>query len=211
MFLNNTYISFLLCIPVVFSFVVIISKNPVHSILSLIFVFFNISGIFILLEVEFLALLFIIVYVGAVAVLFLFVVMMLNIKLVSLSISMYRYIPLFCIFGFLFFLEFVFIFNNDFIFVSIDSLFLLLFHKCSFYNSLLLNWKFSAMSPLNLIIFSKILYTRYVCFFFISGIVLLTSMIGCISLTLHRRNDIKRQFVYKQIYRNFIDSVTWKT
>lgn len=58
---------------------VIFSRNTVHSVLFLIFAFFNAAGLFILVNAEFLAMILVIVYVGAVAVLFLFVVMMLNI------------------------------------------------------------------------------------------------------------------------------------
>ncbi|MDP4840921.1 MAG: NADH-quinone oxidoreductase subunit J [Alphaproteobacteria bacterium] len=61
------------------SLAVIFSRNPVHSVLFLIFAFFNAAGLFILMGAEFLAMLLVIVYVGAVAVLFLFVVMMMNV------------------------------------------------------------------------------------------------------------------------------------
>ena len=54
---------------------VITSKNPVNSVIFLIFSFFNAAGIFLIAGAEFLALIMLIVYVGAVAVLFLFVVM----------------------------------------------------------------------------------------------------------------------------------------
>jgi NADH-quinone oxidoreductase subunit J len=57
---------------------VVLSKNAVHSVLMLIFGFFNASWLFIMLNAEFIAMLLIIVYVGAVAMLFLFVVMMIK-------------------------------------------------------------------------------------------------------------------------------------
>ena len=60
---------------------VIISKNPVHSVVFLILVFCNATGLLLLFKIELLAMMFIIIYVGAIAVLFLFVVMMLNIKM----------------------------------------------------------------------------------------------------------------------------------
>jgi NADH-quinone oxidoreductase subunit J len=59
---------------------VVISRNPVYSVLFLILAFFNAAGLFILVGAEFLAMLLVVVYVGAVAVLFLFVVMMLDIN-----------------------------------------------------------------------------------------------------------------------------------
>ena len=58
----------------------ICSVNPVYAVLFLIFVFFNASLFLIYLKIDFLGLIFLMIYVGAVAVLFLFVVMMLNIK-----------------------------------------------------------------------------------------------------------------------------------
>lgn len=70
---------YLFALGVIFSGIMVISAlNPVHSVLWLIFAFTNASALFILLEVEFLAFIFLIVYVGAIAILFLFVIMMLN-------------------------------------------------------------------------------------------------------------------------------------
>jgi NADH:ubiquinone oxidoreductase subunit 6 (subunit J) len=60
-------------------------KNPIHSILLLIVVFFLGSILFFILNVEYFALLFLIVYVGAIVVLFLFIVMMLEIKMINFS------------------------------------------------------------------------------------------------------------------------------
>ena len=59
---------------------VIFSKNPVHSVLWLIVTFFSISGHYILLNAQFLAIVNIIVYAGAIMVLFLFVVMLMNLN-----------------------------------------------------------------------------------------------------------------------------------
>ena len=76
----HSFLTFLLLFSSVF---VLISENPVHSVLFLILTFCNAAAILLLLNVEFLGLIFIIVYVGAIAVLFLFVVMMLNVKIYS--------------------------------------------------------------------------------------------------------------------------------
>ena len=75
-------------------FLVITSRNPVHSVLWLIVCFFNAAGLFILLGAEFLAMLLVIVYVGAVAVLFLFVVMMLDIDFKALQRGALKNLPL---------------------------------------------------------------------------------------------------------------------
>src|SRR5216110_2017174 len=73
---------------------VIVSRNPVHSVLFLILAFVNASGLFILLGAEFLAMILVVVYVGAVAVLFLFVVMMLDVDFAKLREGYARYLPL---------------------------------------------------------------------------------------------------------------------
>jgi len=64
---------------------VIVSENPIHSVIFSIPVFRNAAGLLILLKIEFIAMMFPIIYVGAIAVLFLPVVMMLNIKISEFS------------------------------------------------------------------------------------------------------------------------------
>ena len=71
---------FLSALAIVAAVGVISSKNPVHSVLWLIVVFFAISGHYILMNAQFLAIVNIIVYAGAIMVLFLFVVMMMNLN-----------------------------------------------------------------------------------------------------------------------------------
>ena len=71
---------FFITILLLSSLFVLLSQNPVHSVLFLILAFCNASGILFLFNAEFLGLVFIIIYVGAIAILFLFVVMMLNVK-----------------------------------------------------------------------------------------------------------------------------------
>ena len=88
------------CLGIGSSMMVVLSRNPVFSVLFLILSFFNISALLFLLELEFLPIVFLVVYVGAVAVLFLFVLMMLNIKLAELRENTTHYLPIAC---FLFF------------------------------------------------------------------------------------------------------------
>ena len=164
--------------------------------------FFNVAGFFVILGAEFLAVLFIVVYVGAVAVLFLFIVMMLNIKLISLNLSMYRYIPIFFIFGFIFFSGFYLILYDCLISVNQNQFYL----PINFIDF----WYIFSFSFDNVGLLSNCLYTYYAYLLIVSGVILLISMIGAISLTLHRRNDIKRQYIYKQIIRDFNNSIVWK-
>jgi len=101
------------------AFMVILSKNPVHSIFYLILVFCGAATLLISLGAEFLGLILIIVYVGAVAVLFLFVIMMLNIKIIELNANFINYLPLSSI---LFLFVFTELFTYmDFVFPLIDT------------------------------------------------------------------------------------------
>src|ERR1700741_5295890 len=76
------------------AFMVIASRNPVHSVLYLILAFVNAAGLFVLMGAEFLAMLLVVVYVGAVAVLFLFVVMMLDVDFAQFRKGFARYLPI---------------------------------------------------------------------------------------------------------------------
>ncbi len=87
---------------------VVVSRNPVYSVLFLILAFFNAAALFLLIGAEFIAMILIIVYVGAVAVLFLFVVMMLDINLAKLREGFLKYLPVGAMIGFVLFLEILF-------------------------------------------------------------------------------------------------------
>lgn len=79
-YMFSSTLVFLIYTAISFSLLVIVSKNPIYALLSLITVFFSIIIILIILNVEFLALIFLIIYIGAIAILFLFVIMMFNLK-----------------------------------------------------------------------------------------------------------------------------------
>ena len=81
-------------VAVASAFMVISARNPVHSVLYLILVFFNAAGLFLLTGAEFLAMILLVVYIGAVAVLFLFVVMMLDIDFAKLRATALDYTPI---------------------------------------------------------------------------------------------------------------------
>src|SRR5258705_3221968 len=84
---------------------VIVSRNPVHSVLFLILAFVNASGLFVLLGAEFLAMILVVVYVGAVAVLFLFVIMMLDVDFTELREGFLEYLPIGLVIGGVFLAE----------------------------------------------------------------------------------------------------------
>jgi NADH-quinone oxidoreductase subunit J len=166
----------------------VIARNPVHSVLWLILCFLSSAGLFVLLGAEFVAMLLIIVYVGAVAVLFLFVVMMLDVDFAALKAEMARYVPVAGLIGIV-----------------------LLMQLSLAYGA----WEFSEgidqrlgnpMPPLdeahNTQALGLILYDQYFLVFQLSGLILLVAMVGAIVLTLRHRQDIKRQNVLAQMYRD---------
>ena len=184
-------------------FCTIVSKNPIHSVLFLVFVFFNVAGLLISLGVEFLAMLFLIVYVGAVAVLFLFVMMMLNVKISEPGNSIYRYLPIGLFVSVLFLLEIYLIVKED-----LNSMEVFEFNKfeySTFQSDFLVNtsWVESVMSSTNVDVIGSVLFTYYSFFLIMASIILLVAMIGAIALTLHRRSDVRRQDIFKQLQRDF--------
>tara|TARA_B100001063_G_C16692704_1_gene517981 strand:+ start:457 stop:1077 length:621 start_codon:yes stop_codon:yes gene_type:complete len=176
------------------SLMVITSKNPVHSVLFLILSFFNGAGLFVILHAEFLAMILIIVYVGAVAVLFLFVVMMLDFKISLDKNNILQYLPI----GF--FVGLVFI--SELMIVLINT-------KFDLSNiQILVNPMFKFENLTNTEAIGSILYTDYILYFQLSGVILLVAMIGSIVLTLRTRDGVKRQSIQSQLDRNYKSTIT---
>ena len=156
---------------------VISSRNPVHSVLFLILAFFNSAGLFVLLGAEFLAMLLVVVYVGAVAVLFLFVVMMLDINFAELREGFQRYMPLGLGVGGILLTEILFVFfNREEMPENVNLL--------------------SEVS--NTRALGRVLYTDYIYLFQVAGLILLVAMIGAITLTLRRRENVRKQLISTQ-------------
>ncbi len=169
------------------SLMVISTKNPVHSVLFLILAFLNAAGIFVILHAEFLAMILIIVYVGAVAVLFLFVVMMLDFKTSLEKDNILKYMPIGLLIGLVFIAELVIVLINTRLDLS----------NIQILSNPLDN--FSDQSNTEAI--GSILYTNYVLYFQLSGVILLVAMVGSIVLTLRDREGVKRQIVSEQVDR----------
>jgi NADH-quinone oxidoreductase subunit J len=167
------------------AFMVIASRNPVHSVLFLILAFVNAAGLFILMGAEFLAMILVVVYVGAVAVLFLFVVMMLDVDFVELRQGFLQYLPFGALVGVIVLVELLLVVGSWIIAPEILA---------------------SPKVPIdpsitNTEAIGQVLYTKYVYFFQASGLVLLVAMIGAIVLTLRHKEGVKRQDPAKQSAR----------
>ena len=181
-----------------FSAIMVISaRNPVHSVLFLILVFCNSAGLLILLEAEFLALIFIVVYVGAIAVLFLFVVMMLNVKITEIQDEVLQYLPIGGLIGIAFLLEIFLIIEGDFVSLINPNQ----------DNAVYIDWFAQIDSISNIQTLGNVLYTDYVLFFLLAGVILLIAMVGAIVLTMSTRSSLRRQFIYQQVSRDFDNAV----
>ncbi|WP_037153549.1 NADH-quinone oxidoreductase subunit J [Rhizobium freirei] len=174
-------------VAVASAFMVISARNPVHSVLFLILVFFNAAGLFLLMGAEFLAMILLVVYVGAVAVLFLFVVMMLDVDFAQLRAGILEYAPIGALIGVILAAELIVVIGGSVISPQIAK---------------------SVAMPIpaitqrtNTAALGDVLYTNYVYFFEIAGLVLLVAMIGAIVLTLRHRTHIKRQNIPQQVAR----------
>ncbi len=162
---------------------VISSRNPVHSVLFLIFTFFNSAGLFVLLGAEYLAMTLVIVYVGAVAVLFLFVVMMMNVDFAKWREGFTKQLP-------------AALLVSLFLFINLGSIFYA--SRISIAPKVTIA---SAEAMTNTEAIGMVLYTDYAIIFLIAGIILLVAMIGAIVLTLRHSVSVKRQNITKQLMR----------
>ena len=171
---------------------VISSNNPIHSVFWLILAFINAAFLLLLLGLEFLPILFCIVYAGAIGIMFLFVVMLLNIKLVEISENATRYLPIGVIIGFIFLYQIYFVFTSE----------------VTNYAS---NWEVYDFSSLvqvsNIEQMGQLLYTDYFLYFLVSSLVLLVSMIGAIVLCLYHEEGIKRQDIFSQVATEYDKTV----
>lgn len=195
----------LMCILLLLSsLLVILSNNPVESVLYLILTFCNAGTILFLFNLEFFGLIFIIIYVGAIAVLFLFVVMMINIKQEMTSFFNSTTNTLF--FAILSLIIYIVVINLYLcLFTSAPNLQNLDAFPDSIFNTTIDNLN-------NIDVFGQVLYNFSLFYVPIAGFVLLIALIGSIVLTLNFNKQKKQTFSYKQLARtdNFISFFSTK-
>lgn len=169
---------------------VIFARNPVHNALFLVLAFVSASGLWILLDAEFLALILVIVYVGAVMTLFLFVIMMVKLDFASLQVGMRRYLPLGLI-----------------VLTMIIGLMLLALN----YDRLGLQSftipTHAAVDYSNIRAIGHVLYTDYVFAFEIAAVLLLLAIVAAISLVLRGPQQRRDQQAPEQIFINPKDRI----
>jgi len=158
---------------------VITTRNPVHAALFLVLAFFTASGIWLLLEAEFLAIALVLVYVGAVMVLFLFVVMMLDINIDKLREGFWEYLPMAGSIGLLMAIEMVLVLGGKY-FAPPQNI----THAAGYSNTAELG---------------RVLYTDYLLTFELASVVLLVAIVAAISLTLRDRKESKSMNAADQV------------
>ncbi len=161
---------------------VITARNPVHSALYLVLAFVTASGLWMLLEAEFLAIALVLVYVGAVMVLFLFVVMMLDINLDRLREGYWDYlVPALVVAG-----------------IMVAEMAVVLAGRY---------FRLEGMAPpapraagySNTSELGKLVYTEYVYPFEVAAVILLVAIVAAIALTLRTRKDSRAMDASAQI------------
>ena len=196
--LAHTFFFYFFSVIAIFSaLMVITSRNTINSVFFLILDFISVGCLFIMIGAEFLGMILLIVYVGAVAVLFLFVVMMLNVAQQKQSWFIGRksnHIPTGTLVGLLIFLELLVVVGGWKYKDNVVSS-----------SKLLINNDASNTHQIG-----NVMYTEYILFFQLSGVILLLSMIGAILLTYRKRENVKKQSYINQISREKETSIALK-
>ncbi len=167
---------------------VITARNPVNAALFLVLAFCSASGIWMLLEAEFLSIVLVLVYVGAVMVLFLFVVMMLDINLVRLREGFWRWFPFGAGLAGLMVFEMIYVLGARQTQATANAV----VHPANYSNTKELG---------------RLIYTDYVYPFELAAVLLLVAMVAAIALTLRRRVGVKTQQVAEQVQVQAADRV----
>lgn len=165
------------------SLLVILLPNPIYALLALIFVFLNTALFLLSMQIQFLAFIYLIIYIGAIAILFLFVIMLFNLRSLKksdLKIKDFSFLTISFKLYFFFGLKF-------FMIIALDIWNLI--EYSSYINNFTVYNKFDLQYFLtyvhwDILLFGNLFYTYYVYLFLVSGMILLTAMIGSIVLAL---------------------------
>merc|ERR1711970_17094 len=168
---------------------VVVSGNPVHSVLFMVMAFMGAAAMVMMLGAEYLARTLVVVYVGAIAMLFLFVVMMLEVRMPRIS-DWTRLVPVGGLLVLAFLMELWVVRSGD------------LMPRFGQDGPESIDWSHSLDVVPILQIFGQVLYTQYVYYFLVAGLVLLAAMVAAIILTMSARTQVKRQHLFEQLSRN---------
>jgi NADH-quinone oxidoreductase subunit J len=186
--MENLYfllINILSSVALVALYRILLCNNPLYAVFYMILMFFSLCSILLIFKMDFLAILFLMIYIGAIAVLVLFVVMTFTLDLKIKAVKIAKKRKLFYVFIMVFLLSIAFI-------------------DLKYYPENLLNYFPEVILPINLTNLKLIglyLYTHAPLILMLGGILLLVSMIGVITLTLNKKGYNKRQQLRVQLFR----------
>jgi len=161
---------------------VVLARNTMHSVMFLVFCFFNAAGLFFMLDAEFLGIILILIYVGAVMVLFMFVIMMLEVNQAKLREGFLQYLPLGGMIAIILLIEFIAAGSSG-----------------VFTSGAVTEIQHHGQEVNNTSEIGQILYTQYLLGFEIAAIILLVALIGAVVLTIRTRKDAKYQNMSAQV------------
>ena len=196
MIVHSIFFYFFSIIAIFSSLMVITSRSTINSVFFLILDFISVGCLFIMVGAEFLGMIILIVYVGAVAVLFLFVVMMLNVSEQKQSWFIGKkstHLPTGLIVSVLIFFELLVVVGG-----------------WKYKDNLMSSGTLDISSISNTHQLGLVMYTDYILYFQLAGVILLLSMIGAILLTFRERSGVKKQSYFKQISRSPESSIELK-
>jgi len=186
----KTFVFYFLSVILVFaSLRVVTLRNPVHAALHLVVAFFSASGIWMLLQAEFLAIALVLVYVGAVMVLFLFVVMMLDINLDRLREGFWSYLPMGAILALL----------------VVAEMGLVLYVRFS--NVVESQVPQAEAGYSNVMAVGRLIFTEYVYPFELASVILLVGIVAAAALTLREKRKTKSVKPEQQVFVKAKDRV----
>lgn len=178
-------------LSIVFGILIIINKNPIISVLFLIGLFVNISGLLIIIGFGFIGLSYILVYVGAVSILFLFILMLINIRISELTNETSNDTPLAILTVMLFYFLIARILpgNLNLINTNVDN-----WHVFDIYINQYIydeqiqyasskSWDTSLVDITHITGIGNVMYTNYAILLIIASIILLLAMVGSIVIT----------------------------
>ncbi len=161
---------------------VVVSRNPMHSVMWLIFCFFNSAGLFFLLGAEFIGIITILVYVGAVMVLFVFVIILLDVNIARMRAGFVKSLPIGGLMALMLFIEMAA--------AGVSGV----FSSATMGQAVQFGQEVNNTAEIG-----KELYTRYLLGFELAAVILLAALVGAVVLTLRSRKDANYQDIAAQV------------
>lgn len=206
---NYNLLNFISLASILCGVFVIVSKNPIVSVLFLIGLFLNVAGYLMMLGINFIGLSYLLVYVGAVSILFLFILMLINVRISELVTDSSNSLPLAIIIGIFFNvtlyrllpsniseIDNVYVYNVNRSFLDAININSMFYPMKNFFNPYDSNnvlfvssqiWDGGLAETTHITSIGNIIYTSYPLWLIITSIILLLAMVGAIVITIKQK------------------------